>query len=138
MIRQRHFLVARVTALTKEHIRCLVNHFYQKVQQDELLGPVFNKVVRVNWDEHIPLLCQFWNSVMLKTNEYHGNAYQKHVELKKLTTLNEEQVQRWLFLFNQEAINHLPNEAAHAIISKAALIAESLKFGMLTHITQER
>lgn len=120
-----------MTALTKEHIEQLVTYFYQKVQADEILGPVFNDVAQVDWDEHLPLLCQFWSSVMLKTNEYHGNAYQKHVLIKQLTSIKEEHFIRWLDLFKQEAINHLPKEAAEEIMQKALLIAESLKYGML-------
>lgn len=46
-----------------------------------ILAPIFNDFAKVDWDEHIPLLCQFWNSIMLKTNEYRGNAYAKHVLL---------------------------------------------------------
>ena len=120
-----------MTTLAKTHIETLVTHFYQKVQADTLLGPVFNEVAQVNWDEHIPLLCQFWNSVMLKTNEYHGNAYQKHLVLKERTQIQEIHFVRWLNLFQQEALNHLPKEAAEQIIQRANQIAESLKFGML-------
>ena len=120
-----------MSTLTKTHIETLVTHFYQKVQADEMLGPVFNEVAHVNWDEHIPRLCQFWNSVMLKTNEYHGNAYQKHVVLKELTQIQETHFIRWLNLFQHEAQNHLPKEAAEEITQRANLIAESLKFGML-------
>lgn len=55
-----------MTELNKIHIENLVTHFYQKIQKDDLLGPIFNEVAQVNWDEHIPLLCKFWNSIMLK------------------------------------------------------------------------
>jgi hemoglobin len=126
-----------MTALTTEHIKTLVTHFYQQVQKDEVLGAVFNDVAQVDWEKHIPLLCQFWNSVMLKTNEYHGNAYQKHVLLKELTAIKEEHFMRWLNLFKQEAEKHLPQDAAAEIMQRASLIAESLKFGMLTKDNQE-
>ncbi|EHL30618.1 group III truncated hemoglobin [Legionella drancourtii] len=126
-----------MTALTTEHIKKLVTHFYQHVQKDEVLSPVFNEVAKVDWEKHLPLLCQFWNSVMLKTNEYHGNAYQKHALLKEFATIKEEHFLRWLNLFKQEAIKHLPKEAAEEIIHRASLIAESLKFGMLNKGNQE-
>ncbi len=121
-----------MTALNEAHIEKLVTHFYQKVQKDEVLGPIFNDVVQVDWNEHIPLLCQFWNSIMLKTNEYHGNAYQKHIQLKQFTHIEEAHFVRWLNLFQEEAVNHLPGEIAEEIFQKASLIAESLKYGMLS------
>ncbi|KTC90729.1 group III truncated hemoglobin [Fluoribacter dumoffii] len=121
-----------MTELNKTHIEKLVTHFYQRVQKDEVLGPIFNDVMQVNWNEHIPLLCQFWNSVMLKTNEYHGNAYQKHILLKQVFPIEELHFNRWLNLFQEEAVNHLPEACAQEVFQKATLIAESLKYGMLS------
>ncbi|MFZ2315599.1 MAG: group III truncated hemoglobin [Gammaproteobacteria bacterium] len=117
--------------LTKEHIKQLVFHFYAKVQQDELLGPIFNDVAKVDWDHHIPLICQFWNSIMLKTNEYHSNAYRKHVLLGEKINLTEAHFTRWLMLFQEEAFKHLPAPAAQLITEKAAMIADSLKIGAI-------
>ncbi|WP_454784379.1 group III truncated hemoglobin [Legionella sp. WA2024007413] len=125
-----------MTELNKTHIEKLVTHFYQKVQKDEVLGPIFNDVAHVDWDEHITLLCQFWNSIMLKTNEYHGNAYQKHVLLKQVTPITEAHFVRWLDLFQKEAAHHLPREKAEELVHKASLIAESLKFGILSQETR--
>ena len=34
----------------------MVRRFYQDVAQDDLLGPVFNDVARVDWNEHLPKL----------------------------------------------------------------------------------
>ena len=118
--------------LTKAHIAELVVHFYARVSKDDLLGHVFNNVGNVNWDKHIPLLCQFWNSIMLKTGEYRGNAYAKHVSIGQQTAIKEIHFLHWLQLFQEEAVEHLPIEAANAITKRAELIAESLKQGMLT------
>lgn len=68
---------------------------------------------------------------MLKTNEYHGNAYQKHTLLKQFAQIEEAHFVRWLNLFQEEAVNHLPLDAANEIFQKATFIAESLKYGML-------
>src|SRR5690606_32283792 len=109
-------------------------HFYQRVQHDEILGPIFNDIAKVDWDHHIPLICQFWNSVMLKTNEYHGNAYRKHVILGERTKLTEQHFSRWLMLFQEEALKHLPIQEANLITEKARLIAESLKIGAISKL----
>jgi hemoglobin len=120
-----------MTQLTKQHIEKLVMHFYQKVQTDDMLGPIFNDTANVDWAHHIPLICQFWNSIMLKTNEYHGNAYTKHVMLGRETEITEQHFSRWLMLFQDEAQKHLPEAAALNIIDKATLIANSLKIGAI-------
>jgi hemoglobin len=115
--------------LTKEHLEKLVFHFYQKVKKDDLLGSIFNDIAQVNWNQHIPLICQFWSSIMLKTNEYHGNAYRKHVLLGKKITLTDAHFARWLKLFQETAIHYLPHQDAQLIFDKATLIAASLKLG---------
>lgn len=121
-----------MSQLTSEHIKNLVTHFYQKIQCDKVLGPIFNDIAQVDWDHHIPLLCQFWNSIMLKTNEYHGNAYRKHVILGETTQLTEAHFSRWLVIFQEEAFKYLPIQSAQLITEKAYMIAESLKIGALS------
>jgi hemoglobin len=119
-----------MTELTKKHIENLVTHFYQRVQKDELLGHIFNDIAHVDFAEHIPVLCHFWNSIMLKTSEYHGNAYEKHVFIGQKTNIQKAHFIRWLDLFQQESVKHLPAKAAEEIIQKASLIAKSLQHGM--------
>ncbi len=118
--------------LTTEHIKNLVVHFYQKIQRDEVLGPIFSDIAKVDWDHHIPLICQFWNSIMLKTNEYHGNAYRKHVILGTKIKLTEAHFDRWLAIFYEEAFKYLPVQAAQLIKDKANMIASSLKIGAIS------
>lgn len=115
--------------LNKTHIKNLVSSFYQRVQQDELLGPIFNDVAKVDWEEHILLLCRFWNSVMLKTNEYNGNAMLKHIEMNRLVPFTPAHFRRWLKLFKEEAHKHLPAEAASLIVERARMIG---------HVIQQR
>lgn len=121
-----------MSQLTTDHIKKLVTHFYQKVRLDDILGPIFNDIAKVDWDHHIPLICQFWNSIMLKTNEYHGNAYRKHVVLGEKTQLTEEHFARWLMLFEEEALKYLPAQEARLIVEKANMIARSLKIGAIS------
>lgn len=68
---------------------------------------------------------------MLKTNEYHGNAYMKHIQISKLIEIKEKHFIRWLNLFQQEAVKHLPKDKAKEITEKATLIAKSLSYGMI-------
>lgn len=120
-----------MSELTQAQLKTLIINFYAKVRKDDLLGPVFNDVAKVNWDHHIPLLCKFWNSVMLGAREYHGNAYGKHIEISKKILINDSHFERWLMLFKETAESTLSVEHAKEIVRRANLIAESLKHGML-------
>jgi hemoglobin len=35
-------------------IERLVNAFYERVQEDEMLGFIFNDIARIDWAEHLP------------------------------------------------------------------------------------
>jgi len=57
---------------TEDDIRILVDSFYGKVNADDLLSPIFNDVARVDWEKHLPLLYQFWSTLLFRTNTYQG------------------------------------------------------------------
>ena len=38
----------------RPEIELLVNTFYERVQQDELLGFIFTDVAKTNWATHLP------------------------------------------------------------------------------------
>ena len=63
--------------LTEADLAALVDRFYEKVQRDPELGPVFNPAVH-DWDEHKATLVDFWSSVVLRTGRYRGNPMAMH------------------------------------------------------------
>ena len=119
-----------MTEITKLDIQKLIINFYSRINKDELLSPIFNDIAKVDWDVHIPLLCKFWNNIMLKTNDYFGNALMKHVELGNLVEVEEKHFVRWLSLFQQEVNKHLPVDKAEEVFNKALQIAKSLRYRM--------
>jgi hemoglobin len=88
--------------VTREDIIVLVDSFYAKVRQDELIGPIFNDVARVDWAEHLPKLYNFWSDLLLGTDEYHGRPFPPHMRLG----LQIEHFERWLKLFLQTVDEH--------------------------------
>lgn len=113
--------------LNQHQLAALVKNFYAKVDQDPLLGPIFNEVAKVNWDDHIPKIAQFWNSVMLGARGYKGNPMLKHLELNKKVKLKPEHFEHWLRLFTQEAESALPKESAALITQRAHMIADNIQ-----------
>lgn len=71
----------------------LVDRFYARVRQDPLIGPVFADVV--DWEEHIPKITDFWDSLLFGAGNYHGRPFPPHVPLG----LRAEHFERWLSLF---------------------------------------
>lgn len=117
--------------ISVKQIEKFVKDFYIDINKDDLLSPIFNDTAAVDWSEHIPKLIKFWNSIMLKTGEYQGNAYQKHILLSDKVYIDEKHFERWLELFEKQARLHFNDVVANDIVSKASNIARSLKLGML-------
>ena len=81
----------------------MVRRFYQDVAQDDLLGPVFNEVARVEWSEHLPKLTMFWCRALLGIEGYVGNPFRSHALINERSPFTVEHFERWLQLF-QDAV----------------------------------
>lgn len=80
-------------------IEQLVNTFYDRVQQDELLAFIFNDVARTDWAVHLPKMYAFWETVLFGTGEYRGSPLAAHAKLVPQTPMGRPQFDRWLELF---------------------------------------
>ena len=113
------------TTLTRDDIECLVDAFYDKVQADPILGPVFNPAVH-DWPAHKATLVQFWSSVALGTREYRGNPMAAH----RPHPIIDEHFGHWLALWRQTAHEVLDDVEAEVMYGYAQRIARSLKLGL--------
>ncbi len=109
--------------LTRADIEMLVNTFYDKVNSDELLGPVFS---HVDWPKHLPVMYQFWSSMMLGEQSYRGNPFQKHVSLP----ISGAHFERWLSIFTNTVDTLFEGEKAAEIKTRAASIAALFRHRM--------
>ena len=51
----------------RDDIQRLIDQFYQKVLKDEVIGHVFTDTIEFIWDRHIPVMYDFWESVLFHT-----------------------------------------------------------------------
>ncbi len=79
---------------TLDDIKLLVNTFYERAKEDELLGPVFDAKVK-DWDHHLNTMYTFWQTVLLDAYTYKGVPFNKHVDLP----INKTHFDRWVKLF---------------------------------------
>jgi hemoglobin len=104
----------------------LVDRFYARVREDELIGPVFEARIE-NWDEHLAKLRAFWSSVVLMTGRYKGQPMPVHAAISEITDAHFE---RWLSLFADTAKTVCPPAAAALFIDRSQRIAQSLSLGI--------
>jgi hemoglobin len=101
---------------SREDIVLLVNSFYDKVNQDDLLKPIFR---HVNWPAHLPIMYNFWSSMLLGDQSYQGNPFQKHVHL----SIDSTHFHKWYELFTQTVDEHFNGSKADEAKSRAQSIA---------------
>ncbi len=86
---------------TRKDIEQLVDTFYQKVIKDPVIGYLFNEVVPLDWEKHIPKMYDFWESVLLEGQNYRGNPMKAHIDLHQKEALKKAHFDRWIELFDQ-------------------------------------
>jgi hemoglobin len=108
---------------TEQDVKTLVDSFYQKVNRDELLAPIFNEVAKVQWQEHLPTMYQFWSSILFRTNTYQGRPWPKHAVLP----VDATHFARWLALFKATVDEHFSGPKAAEAKNAAASIADTFQ-----------
>ena len=103
-----------------EDIQLFVDEFYGKVRRDELIGPVFLKVIPDDWQPHLNKMYAFWNAVLFGVSGFKGNPFAKHAPLP----IEQEHFDRWLVLFYETIDNHFEGAVAEDTKKRAGIMAE--------------
>ncbi len=89
-----------------DDIKKLVDTFYEHLQHDERLGFIFNDVMELNWDEHLPVMYKFWTTILFREPAYKGNPRVVHENVQSIlrstagSGIQQQDFQRWLELFH--------------------------------------
>lgn len=114
----------------------LVKLFYDKLFEDELLKIIFEKLVRHKLDEHLSVVADFWDSILLDANNYRGNVTEKHFDANKQFPLTKTEFDRWLQLWKQTVDELFVGEKAEVAKFRAQSIADIMQY-KLEYITQQ-
>ena len=118
---------AKLSDVSEDGIRRLVDAFYDKVRLDAELAPVFLRAIPGDWQPHLTRMYAFWSSVMLTTGRYKGNPVVKHLVIPGI---QPHLFERWLALFNETCGELFDDGISEEFRAKAARIAESLKLAL--------
>ncbi len=86
---------------TPEQITEMVRRFYADVSMDDVLGPMFDDVAKVDWSEHLPKLTAFWCRALLGLPGYEGNPFRAHALVHHQQPFRQAHFERWLTLFHE-------------------------------------
>lgn len=104
--------------LNEQSISTLVDTFYARVREDDVIGPVFNRVV-ADWPEHLAKLKDFWSSVVLAAGTYKGNPMMAHLPIPEM---DPEHLERWLSLWDLTLSEIFEPEIAEIFLGKAIMV----------------
>ena len=116
---------------TRADIERLIIEFYVLVKKDSIIGFIFTEVVTINWQEHIPVIVDFWETILLDNPVYKKNAMEVHYELNKKIQFKKEYFSEWLLLFCTSVDKLFEGNIAELAKTRAKSIAAVMEFKMI-------
>ncbi len=106
--------------LSLDDIKNLVDTFYEKVREDELIGPIFNERIQDRWPQHLAKMYTFWQTVLLGEHTYFGSPFPPHGNLP----VSHQHFENWMLLFTQTVDELFAGEKAIEAKWRAGKMAE--------------
>ncbi|HPE82804.1 MAG: group III truncated hemoglobin [Aequorivita sp.] len=105
---------------SREDVSLLVTTFYSKVRKEPLLGPIFNGII-TDWETHLELLTDFWETNLFFKRKYFGNPMHAHIEVDKKVggTINELHFGTWINLWHETIDELFEGETANIAKNRA-------------------
>lgn len=80
---------------TLEEIELFVKQFYKTLCELPEMDHLYNKVIQINWEHHIPIMVNFWGSLILREGKYKGDILAHHQKVMKVIPLTRELFRTW-------------------------------------------
>lgn len=100
-------------------VKLLVDTFYSNVRKNELLGPIFESRIGIEWPTHLEKMYRFWQSILLHENTYSGNPFAPHASMP----IDEKHFKEWFQIFEDTVNSLFEGDVAHEAILRAKTMA---------------
>jgi hemoglobin len=110
--------------LNRNDVKLIVDEFYTKVRENDLLSPIFNGVIGDRWDAHLTRMYGFWETLLLDTPAYSGSPFLKHANLP----IEKAHFDTWINLFNETVDQHFTGEKAKEAKWRAERMSEMFQY----------
>ncbi|MEO5891036.1 MAG: group III truncated hemoglobin [Ferruginibacter sp.] len=108
---------------SRSDIEKLIVYFYQKVTINPVIGFIFSEVVDMDWEHHVPVIVDFWETILLDNPVYQKNAMEVHYHLNKKIALESNYFETWLSLFYSTVDELYEGKIANLAKTRAKSIA---------------
>jgi hemoglobin len=107
----------------REDLLLLMQEFYKKLLSDKSISYLFTDVAKINLEHHLPVLVDFWDSILFQTGTYQKNAMQPHLALHQQSPLTKQHFETWLHYFKESVDEMFTGDNAFIIKERATSIA---------------
>lgn len=112
----------------RSDVKLLVDRFYEQALIDDKLEPIFTTIVGDKLEDHMPVMYNFWCSILLREQSYTGNVMLKHIAIHKVTALNTEHFDQWILLWETTVDDLFVGPIADEAKKRANLMKELMLF----------
>lgn len=81
-------------------VEALLRRFYGRVMVDDVLAEPFTELRLRGLHSHLPVMCDFWETVLFRAGLYRGSALDAHRPVHYRTSLSGSHFIRWLTTWN--------------------------------------
>lgn len=108
---------------SREDLLLLMQEFYKKLLADESISYLFTDIAKIDLDHHLPVLVDFWDSILFQSDTYRKNAMQPHINLHQNSPLQKHHFDTWLNYFKTSVDELFTGDNAFIIKERATSIA---------------
>ena len=107
-----------------DDIKLLVDTFYSRVRENQLIGPIFDERIQDRWPHHLDKMYRFWQTVLLSEHTYSGAPFVPHATLP----VDKVHFNTWLDLFCSTVDELFLGEIAEEAKMRGMKMAEMFQY----------
>src|SRR5688572_740204 len=112
---------------TRTDLEVFTRAFYNRLLADDSISYIFTDVAKIDLEEHLPTITDFWELSLFHTGNYRNNTMQVHMQLNEKEQLTSQHFDVWLAHFYATVDDLFAGLNAEKIKTRALSIATIMK-----------
>jgi len=112
---------------SRADLEVFTRKFYNSLLEDNRVSYIFTDVAKIDLEEHLPKITDFWELSIFHTGPYHNNPMHIHMQLNDKEQLTNAHFDIWLMHFNTTIDDLFVGGNAEKIKTRALSIATIMK-----------
>lgn len=103
-----------------EDIKKMVDTFYNRIREDDLLSSIFDERIQDRWSIHLEKMYRFWQTVLFEEHTYFGSPFPPHANMP----IQKVHFDKWVEIFIKNIEENFSGEKTSEAIWRARKMAE--------------